>query len=283
MNFLKKVGYVLATPFRDVKSTWKGISKESVPFYIVLLAICNIVFLLVANIIAVKTINLTATSGFVGNSGIRLMLPAAVIVYTFSIICSDLLCELDKTNRWTRVSCHVGFILNLFMVLVFLVTALIPGVINGSADNGLNSNFWNVLGSTPLMLLASVISFYFGDLINDTVFRKLKEKEGLTNKQIVKRCVFSTMAGQAIDAAIFITLGLHIFPILTGSGSFVDFISAGSGNIGADFTSGMGWLNVLIAIGLQWAVKVLIEFVVAPLILKICHLARNKKEEEIVE
>ena len=279
MNFLKKVGHVLATPFRDVRDTWKGISKESTPFYIILLAICNVVFLLIANIIAVKTINLTANSGFIGDSGIRLMIPAAVVVYTFSIICSDLLCELDKTNRWTRVSCHVGFILNLFMVLVFLITALIPGVINGSPDSGLNGNFWNVLGSTPLMLLASIISFYFGDLLNDTVFRKMKLREGLTNKQIVKRCVFSTMAGQAIDAAIFITLGLHVFPILLGQGSFVDFISAGSGNVGADFASGMGWLNVLIAICLQWAVKVLIEFVVAPLILKICHIARKDKEE----
>ena len=52
MNFLKKVGHVLATPFRDVRDTWKGISKESTPFYIILLAICNVVFLLIANIIA---------------------------------------------------------------------------------------------------------------------------------------------------------------------------------------------------------------------------------------
>ena len=135
------------------------------------------------------------------------------------------------------------------------------------------------------MLLASMISFYFGDLLNDKEFKKYKLKEGLTDRQIIKRCVLSTMAGQAIDASFFITLGLHIFPILLGQGSFVDFMSAGSGNIMADLSSGMGWLNVLIAITLQWIVKVLCEFVVSPLILKICHKFRGKHElkQQIIE
>lgn len=272
--------------FKDFTETWKGISKEKVPFHIMVLMVFNVVFLLIANIIAVKTVNLTSTLGYVGDSGIRLFLPAAVIVYVLgAVVISDLLCELDQTNRYTRVSCHIGFLLNLVMVVIFLITAIIPGVISGTPDNGFDGGFWKILGSTPLMLLASMISFYFGDLLNDKVFKKYKLKEGLTDRQIVKRCVFSTMAGQAIDASIFITLGLHVFPILLGQGSFVDFMSAGSGNIMADLSSGMGWLNVLIAIALQWTVKVLCEFVVSPLILKICHKFRNKKvpEEKIAE
>lgn len=284
-KFLGRVGNGLLYPFRkiynDVVDAWKGVTKEKVPFYIVLLVVCNVVFVLIANIIAVKTINLASNSGFIGNNSIRLMLPAAVIVYAFSLVCSDLLCELDKTNRWTRISCHIGFILNFFMVFVFLITSLIPGVVNGNPDSGLTGNFWGLLGSTPLMLLAGVVSYYFGDLLNDTSFFKMKkkDKDDLSNKKISKRCILSTMIGQAVDATIFITLGLHIFPILTGKGSFVDFIHAGSGNIGADITNGMAWLNVLIAICLQWVVKVFVELVVLPLVLKICKSVRKKDSD----
>lgn len=269
--------------YDEFVGTWKGISKETVTIPILLLVAFNIVFLLIANIIAVKTINLTGNSGYIGN--IRLFLPAAVIVYVLGNICvSDTLCEIGDSSTgnkgiWTRRSCHIGFALNLLMVIIFLITAVIPGVLNGAPDSGFTGNFWNVLGSTPLTLAASCISFYFGDLLNDTVFKRMREKDGLGNGKLVKRCVISTAFGQLIDAGIFITLGLHVFPILTGQGSFVDFIHAGSGNILADLSNGWGWLNTLIAIGLQWVVKVICEFVVSPLIVLICSKYNNRKKQ----
>ena len=99
---------------REFIGVWKGITKEKPPFYIWLLVVLNVVFLLIANIIAVKTINLTSNSGYIGDSGIRLFLPAAVICYALgSIVISNLLAELDPQNRYTRISCHIGFLLNL--------------------------------------------------------------------------------------------------------------------------------------------------------------------------
>lgn len=269
--------------YDEFVGTWKGLKEETVDIPILLLTIFNIVFLLISNIIAVKTINLTNNSGYIGN--IRLFLPAAVILYCLGSICiSDLLCEIGDSSKgvkgiWTRRSCHIGFALNFFMIIAFLITALIPGVINGSPDIGLEGNFWNLLGSTPLMALASMISFYFGDLINDTLFKKMQLKDGEGNNKLVKRCIVSTMFGQLLDAGIFITLGLHLFPILTGKGSFVDFIHAGSGNIWADLSNGWGWLNTLIAIVVQWLVKVVCEFIVSPIIVFIANKYKTLKSK----
>lgn len=268
--------------YSEFIGTWKGIGKESVSTPILLLVIFNVVFLLISNIIAVKTINLTGNSGYIGD--IRLFLPAAVIVYVLGNICvSDTLCEIGDSSTgnkgiWTRRSCHIGFALNLLMILIFLITAVIPGVLNGAIDSGFSGNFWNVLGSTPLTLLASMISFYFGDLLNDTLFKRMREKDGRGSGKLVKRCVVSTLFGQLVDAGIFIILGLHVFPILTGQGSFVDFVHAASGNALVDLLNGWGWLNTLIAICLQWIVKVVCEFIISPLIILICkkHYSTEK-------
>ena len=280
---MKEKGKIRQFFYNEFVGTWKGISKEKVSPSILFLVTFNVVFLLISNIIAAKTINLTGNSGYIGD--VRLFVPAAVIVYILGNICiSDVLCEVGDSSTgnkgvWTRRSCHIGFLLNLIMVIIFLITAVIPGVLNGSPDVGFNGAFWSVLGSTPLMLVAGCISFYLGDLLNDTVFKQMRIKDGDGSNKILKRSLTSTALGQVVDAGIFITLGLHVFPILLGQGSFIDFIHAGSGNVAADLASGWGWLNTLIAIGVQWTVKMVCTLVVSPLVVFICKKIKGSKTQ----
>lgn len=266
MNFIKSMFY------NEFVKTWKGFKKEKIKPLTLLLVVFNIVCLLISNIIAVKTVALWGTIGS-GASFVEFKLPAAVIMYGLAIITSDLLCQIDPV--WSRRSCHIGFGLNLFMVLTFTATIFLPGVINGFPANGMDSNIGIVLGSSWFMLVASMLSFYFGDLANDTVFAKLKKKEGDSNSKILKRCLLSTALGQLLDSSIFITFGLFLLPKWILGTPFIGF----------DYKTGSyglwgGWASVLGSIALQFLVKILLEFILSPVILKLCNKAKQKDSKE---
>lgn len=226
--------------FGDFTETWKGFKNESIRPLTMILVIINIVCLLVSNIIAAKTFTLFTIDTF------QVTLPAALILYPVAITVSDMLGEIDYI--WTRRSCHLGFILNLVMVGVFELAIIMPGSVDLS-----------VLHSTSFVLFASMISFYFGDLINDTVFLKLKTRDGEGNK-LVLRCVLSTVLGQLVDSTIFISLGMNIFPRL-----FLGFAF-------------MSWPQVLLAIIFQILIKTAYEFILSPIIIKLCKKARKAEK-----
>lgn len=256
----------------DLTDTWRGFSKEKINPLTLMLVVANVVCLLVSNIIAVKTVALWPNIGN-GATFVEFKLPAAVILYSFAIIISDVLCQVDYI--WSRRSCHIGFLLNLAMVLAFTVTIYLPGNISGIPDQGMSSMTGKVLGSSWFMLVASMLSFYFGDLANDTIFLKLKKKEGDSNNKLIKRCILSTALGQLLDSSIFITFGLFLLP------KWVE----GTPYIGFDYSTmsyGMwnGWASVLGSIALQFVVKVLLEFILSPIIVQICKKAKQTKTTE---
>lgn len=218
--------------FKDLTETWKGFTSEKIKPLTLLLVIINVCCLLISNIIAAKTFPVVSTDSF------SLVLPCAIILFPIVITVSDMLGEIDYI--WTRRSCHIGFLMNLLMVASFEIAIAMPGETDLS-----------VLHSTSFLLIASLISFYFGDLINDTIFLKLKMKDGTGNK-LVKRCVLSTLFGQLVDSSIYITFGMHILPKL-----FLGFAF-------------MSWAQVGCAILLQVTIKVLYEFLLSPVIIKLC-------------
>ena len=259
----------------DLTTTWKGFKNEKIKPSTLLLVIANIFCLLISNIIAVKTLDLGLKFG-AGSAFLEFTIPAAVIMYTFSIICSDLLCQLDPV--WSRRSCHIGFILNLVMVGAFTFTIHVPGFISGIPSNGTTSNIGVVLGSSWFMLIASMLSFYFGDLLNDTVFSKLKKKDGDGNKKLIKRCILSTVCGQLVDSSIFITFGLFLLPKWVLGTPFIGFDWG-------TMSYGMwgGWASVLGTILVQFLVKITLELLVSPIIIKICNIKKQREINETVE
>ncbi len=236
---MKKFMKGLTSDFTD---TWKGFKKEKIKPLTLILVIVNIVCLLVSNIIAAKTFTLFTINGF------ACTLPTALILYPVVLIISDVLAQIDYI--WTRRSCHLGFLLNLLMVGVFELAIIMPGATDLS-----------VLHSTSFMLIASMLSFYFGDLINDLVFLKLKNKDGEDNK-LAKRCILSTLLGQLVDSTIFITFGMNLLPRL-----FLGFAF-------------MSWAQVGLAILFQVIIKVTYEIILTPFIKLICKKAKEYDEEE---
>lgn len=154
------------------------------------LTVLSVTALLVSNIISAKQ--------FLLPFGITMT--GAVIVFPITYILSDLFSEVYG-YKWSRITCYLGFAMNLFMVLVFQAAIATP-----APDYWMNQEaFQTVLGNTPRILAASLLAFVVGDFVNDRVFRKMKAKhEGM--RGFAGRAIMSSFCGEVVDSAIFIPL-----------------------------------------------------------------------------
>ena len=275
-EFFKKIG---AFTKEEFVGTWRGFSKEKIKPLTLLLVIINVVCLLVSNIVAVKTFTLFSVGE--GAKAFSLALPTAIVLFPVVLILSDVLAELDYI--WTRRSCHIGFILNLFMVGIFTICIYIPGFISGTPDQGVSGAMNTVLGSTWFMLIASMVGFYLGDLVNDVVFKKMKEKGSQTGKSLFGRCVLSTLFGQLIDSTVFITLGMYLLPKAVTGLPFIGAVYDATNNFQGGLGLWNGWAAVLATIALQVTVKTLYEILMSPIIIPLCRKATKINNMSTVE
>ena len=144
--------------------------------------------LLTSNIIAVKLI------GVAGH-----FLPAAIVIFPLTYIFGDVLTEVYG-YRQARMVIWLGFACNLFMVIAFSIGQWLPP-----------APFWQdqksyeaILGSTPRILGASFLAYLIGEFANSVVLSRMKL---LTNgKMLWTRTIGSTIVGEGLDSAVFITL-----------------------------------------------------------------------------
>lgn len=194
--------------------------------------------LLVANIIANKQFTLF---GFA--------LPCAVLVFPITYIASDVFSEVYG-YAWSRRSAWAGFAMNLFAVLAFQITLWLPGVPWFNAQEA----FEAVLGNTPRILAASLVSFMAGDWVNDIVFREMKKADTSGNK-FALRAILSSFCGQLTDSVIFIP---------------------------AAFAGTMPVSQMLLMIAVQPLAKLLLEFVLLPLTKWCVKLVDSYENSEVI-
>lgn len=205
----------------------KAMGTKKVSPLFILLVVLNTIAMLIANIIACKVFSI----GFA-------VLPCAVIVFPITYILSDVFSEVYG-YEWSRRTAWIAFTANLIMVLFFTIANAIPGV-----DGETSAAMQKVLGTTPWSLAASLVAYMIGDLMNDKVFRKLKEKQG--EKGFCIRAIISSLVGELCDSCIFIPLGMNILPKLF---------------LGFEF---MTWDQIAIAIPAQALCKTLYESCIVP-------------------
>ena len=218
-------------------------SKKRVSPLFLILVVVNTVTMLISNIIASKVFSI----GFA-------VLPCAVIVFPITYILSDVFSEVYG-YKWSRITAWIAFSANLFMVLIFTLVNVIPGV-----DPVLSESMKSVLGTTPWALAASLTAYMVGDLMNDKVFRKLKEKHPGKDK-FWFRAVSSSLVGELCDSLIFIPLGMYLLPKL-----FLGF-------------SFMSIQQILIAIPVQALCKTLYEACIVPVTTIVAKKAEAYEEK----
>ena len=189
------------------------------PLFVAVVAVF-VTCLLTANITAVKLVSILGLPP----------LPAAVVIFPISYIFGDILTEVYGYRQARRVI-WLGFLCNLIMVAAIWVGQVLPA-----------AGFWDaqpayerILGYTPRLLAASFAAYLVGEFANSFVLAKLKI--ATHGRWLWSRTIGSTIVGEGLDSAVFITL------------AFV-------GTAGLDLPQ---------SIAVQWAFKSLYEIAATPL------------------
>ena len=168
-----------------------------ISYRLVLIIAVFITCLITANIIAVKVISLGAFT-----------LPAAVFVFPISYIFGDILTEVYGYKVARRVI-WLGFACNLLFVFFAWIGQILPPASFWQGQEAYKS----ILGYTPRLLGASMAGYIVGEFINSFVLARMKI---LTRgRWLWSRTIGSTVVGQGLDTAIFITLAYIGTPTFT--------------------------------------------------------------------
>lgn len=169
-------------------------SSPSFPPFInrlTLLAITFVMTITISNIIAGKLWLLP----FGG-----VTLTSAVILFPLSYLLVDVIPEVYGISAARKVI-WLGFAGNAFAVVIFGITlyTIVPPPFWTGQDA-----FMTVLGFTPRLLVASFTAFLVGTNVNAAILVWVKR---LTNSRFLWiRTISSTIVGEGVDSAIFITL-----------------------------------------------------------------------------
>ena len=158
-------------------------NKKPISMLQMILTLLAVVCLLISNIITAKQVLLPFDITMTG----------AVIIFPITYILSDLFSEVYG-YKWSRLVCYLSFLANLLMVAP-------------SPDYWTNQDaFMAVLGSTPRVLIASFLAFIVGGLVDDLVFKKLKDKHPNDMKGFGFRAILSSLFGELVDSLIFLPI-----------------------------------------------------------------------------
>jgi uncharacterized integral membrane protein (TIGR00697 family) len=156
-----------------------------------ILTLSFVVCLIISNIISAKQMLLP----------FDIVMPAAVIIFPITYVLSDVFSEVYG-YKWSRFTCYLGFVANLFAVIIFSITIATPAPEYWTNQEA----FEVVLGNTPRMLCASLLGFVVGDFVNDRVFKRFKDKHPNDHKGFSFRAILSSFCGEMCDSMIFLPI-----------------------------------------------------------------------------
>jgi uncharacterized integral membrane protein (TIGR00697 family) len=176
--------------------------------------------LLTANTIAAKLVTLGG-----------LTLTAGIVIFPISYVLGDVLTEVWGYAAARRVI-WLGFVCNALMVAAIWLGGELPAAPFWKGE----AAYQEILGQAPRILLASFVAYLVGEFANAFVLAKLKVATG--GRWLWVRTIGSTVVGQGLDSAVFVTL------------AFVGAVPAAA-------LAGI--------VGAQWMVKVAYEAAATPL------------------
>ena len=165
-----------------------ALKDEKVSVWFVVVVAVFVTSLITANIISVK---LAEVAGIV--------FPVGVVIFPLSYIFGDVLTEVYGYRR-ARQGIWLGFLCNLLVVAAITVAQLLPPASFWQGQDA----FIQILGYSPRLLLASFLAYLVGEFANSFVLAKLKI--ATNGKMLWTRTIGSTLIGQALDSAVFVSL-----------------------------------------------------------------------------
>jgi len=134
--------------------------------------------------------------------------PAAIFVFPVSYIFGDILTEVYGYRVARRVI-WLAFFCNLIFVFFTWIGQILPP----AAFWGNQESYESILGLAPRILAASLCGYLVGEFANSFVLARMKIMT--RGRWLWSRTIGSTLVGQALDTAIFISIAF------TGTGANV--------------------------------------------------------------
>lgn len=174
----------------------KNRKKVSILFMMFAVMFCT--FLILANIMEVKVVNLC---GFTATAGL--------LVFPVSYIINDCVVEVYGFSR-ARLVVWLGFLMNLIVVLFLQLAVALP--CDASFDG--QDAVVRIFGSTPRILAGSFIAFICGSLVNAYVMSRMKVIT--KGRGFSLRAILSTLFGESVDSMIFFPIAFYgVLPLAT--------------------------------------------------------------------
>lgn len=159
--------------------------NNKVSLLFVILAVMFCVFLILANLMEVKVLNVC---GFTATAGL--------LVFPVSYIINDCIVEVYGFSR-ARLVVWLGFFMNLVVVSFIQLALVLPGDASWSGQEAMEV----VFSSTPRILVGSFIAFICGSLVNAYVMSRMKVMS--SGHHFSLRAILSTLFGETVDSVIF--------------------------------------------------------------------------------
>lgn len=170
---------------------WRQLIGKVTPMFVIIAAFF-VTCLLLSNIIAGKLILVW-----------KWAMPAGVIIFPITYIFGDILTEVYGFVK-ARLVIWTGFVMNVFMVLVFWAVIALPHPVFWEAQEA----YKLVLGNTPRLVLASLIAYLFGEFVNSVILSRLKI--ATKGRWLWIRTISSTIVGEGLDSTIFIVIAFGL-------------------------------------------------------------------------
>jgi uncharacterized integral membrane protein (TIGR00697 family) len=219
-------------------------------FAVIMALFCAL--LLISNVAATKLIAFGPEWSPGGVPLLPLITDGGAFLFPLTYILGDVLAEVYGFAR-TRLAIFLGFALAALMSLTFLVVDLAPA----SADWPLDSAWHDVLGFVPRIVVASLLGYLAGQLLNAFVLVRVKARFGPQRLWI--RLLSSSVVGEAADTIVFCSVAYGALGAVFG-GESISFAAL---------------LNY-IAVGFVW--KMLVETALLPLTYRVIGAVKQAEE-----
>lgn len=195
-----------ATPPR---ATFAEVSRSLYPAIVAIFAS----LLLISNIAATKGVEFVLPGGF------NIITDGGFFLFPLAYVLGDVLSEVYGFKA-ARKAIYLGFGLATLAAGTFWIVQKLPPA--GFYEN--QGSFEAVLGVYPQILLASLLGFLVGQLLNSYVLVRIKERT--REQHLWARLLGSTVVGEFADTLIFCTIAAGAIGITTG-GDFLNYLVYG--------------------------------------------------------
>ncbi len=141
-----------------------------------------------------------------------LITDGGAILFPLTYILGDVLAEVYGL-RQARRAIVLGFAMSALMSVTFLVVGMAPP----ASDWTLQDAWVSVLGFVPRIVVASLVAYLLGQLLNAWVLVVIKRRTG--ESRLWVRLLTSTVAGEFVDTLVFCTIAFGPLGAWMGGGS----------------------------------------------------------------